>query len=200
MKIKIIISILIGIFVPLLALGDSVGPNSPTSAVGKWVNPINVFTSDNVYATDGTVGDTMACYDYGFSIPGGAIINGILVEPEGNCTGTGCDIDIGLLLSWNGGITWTAQKDILPDAIEGYDPAGGSADTWGRTWSVSEFANANFRCKLLYSSELNVGDGYRCDHVRITIYYTVGGGARRRKFAEENNEKVYSCTVTLLNN
>jgi hypothetical protein len=51
-------------------------------------------------------------------------------------------------LSWNGGTTWTAAKSTGTLATsEGSYILGGVTDTWGRTWSDTEFSNANFRVR-----------------------------------------------------
>ena len=51
-------------------------------------------------------------------------------------------------LSWNGGTTYTAT---IPNSVETGKTVvtlGGQYDTWGRTWSPSDFSDANFRLKL----------------------------------------------------
>ena len=54
-----------------------------------------------------------------------------------------------IMLSWDGGTTYTRA---IPTTVSGTTPTnyslGGEYETWGRTWSVSEFTNANFLVKL----------------------------------------------------
>src|SRR4051794_25792889 len=72
----------------------SEGPNSPSSAVNTdegseiaWVNPGNVTASDNNRATataalDDVNSQALDVTGFGFSIPAGASITGILLELE----------------------------------------------------------------------------------------------------------------------
>ena len=76
-----------------VVIDASAGPNSPgtmaddaTVGTAAWTNPDNAKVSDNVYTTVGA-GDTgishyLKATNFGFSIPSGATIGGILVEIE----------------------------------------------------------------------------------------------------------------------
>ncbi len=52
-------------------------------------------------------------------------------------------------LSWDGGATWTAaQATPTLGATEATFILGSNSDTWGRTWSDTEFTNATSRSRL----------------------------------------------------
>jgi hypothetical protein len=53
-------------------------------------------------------------------------------------------------LSWNGGTSWTTAKQTTTlTTSEATYTLGGAADTWGRTWTTSNFTNANFRVRII---------------------------------------------------
>lgn len=161
---------------------------NPSTAVGQFTSPGNVSISDNVYAAEGTVGDTMAAYDFGLAPITGNQIDGILIELEMDAMGPGGNVQIDVRLSWNAGVNWTAFKTINLDPldVEAYQSYGGAADTWGRTWAVSDFTNPNFRVAIKYAAEDNAGNSLNLDHARATVYCSApagGAGNIRRQRA-----------------
>ncbi len=166
------------------ARADDTGYKNPASTAGQFTNPGNVTTSNDSRAVEGTVNDTMACYDFSFNVPADALsIDGILIEAEGRLLenppqGGGSTADLQIRLSWNGGSFWTSAKTEVYTEGEGefYHVFGGSADTWGESWTVTETDNANFRVSLKYSREDISQDQIEIDHVRAKIYYTPASG------------------------
>ena len=52
-------------------------------------------------------------------------------------------------LSWDGGVSWTAAlSDGIETTSEHTAILGGTADTWGRAWSVLEIGDVNFRVRV----------------------------------------------------
>ncbi len=52
-------------------------------------------------------------------------------------------------LSWDGGVAWmAAQTTPTPAKTEQTDLLGGSADTWGRTWTPAQLGDSNFRARI----------------------------------------------------
>jgi hypothetical protein len=85
MKQSYLITLVTGIILIFVSptRADSSGPNSPDSAAdqGDWNNPTNVFSSDDSRADhSGTNQHILRAYDFKFSIPAGATINGFYVE------------------------------------------------------------------------------------------------------------------------
>lgn len=168
------------------------GPNNPASSsnvactfsYGSTIPyaPSNaIYTSDNVYAS----ALHCACCDqntnclfatnFGFSIPGGATITGIIVEIEKGTNSSNLQ-DNGLRLLKNNlevGSDY-AQFSIPWQLSDTYVTYGGCTDLWGTTWTPSDinspnfglaFASIDYSCSGLVSS--------RIDHIRITICYTI---------------------------
>lgn len=172
-------------------LADDTGYKSPATTAGQFTNPGNVVSSNDARAAEGTVNDTMGCWDFSFNIPADAqSIDGILIEAEGRLLesppqGGGSTGDLQIRLSWNGGTNWTSTKTDTYTEGEGefYHGFGGAADLWGRAWTAGETNNSNFRVALKYSREDIVQNQIEIDHVRGKIFYTPasGGGSPRRK-------------------
>lgn len=172
------------------------GPLSPattttTTTIGStnswgtalWSNPNNAQVSDTVYATstyagvDGGSG-FLSATNFGFSIPTGSTINGIVVEVQkkGSATGKVADGANYLIKS---GITAGPSKVIAGDwsTTESYATYGSSSDLWGATWTASDINSATFG--FAFSTDLGSTwapvDGAvtaYVDHIRITVYYT----------------------------
>ncbi|MEO7667170.1 MAG: hypothetical protein ABIU97_09080, partial [Dehalococcoidia bacterium] len=74
--------------------------------------------------------------------------------------------------SWNGGTSWTAAKTTATlTATQATYTLGTVSDTWGRSWAVSDFTNANFRLRLTDVSTNNNRD-FRLDFVAVQVTYT----------------------------
>jgi len=154
--------------------GDNNGyESSPTNAYindGSFATDTNSGTNTNLNCTD-TGKDRHRFYNYDFSIPTGATINGIeadLVAKADSTTGTP---RICVQLSWDGGTTWTAAKtsNNLTTSSATY-VLGGAADNWGRTWNDANFSNTNFRVRIIDVSGNNSRD-FSLDWVGVKVYY-----------------------------
>lgn len=114
--------------------------------------------------------------NFGFSIPAGATIDGIVVEVEGYGTGTP--------YLWYAGLMKTSSSDnygygalpygyvTLPTS-ESYATLGGNARLWGTTWTPSEINASTFGVKVVATSNDATAINVYCDHIRITVYYTL---------------------------
>lgn len=130
--------------------------------------------SDAQYATETTTGDQHSFGTFGFNNPGGTVtISGIEVKLEASSdTGTGT---IAVVLSWNGGVSSTSAKFTaeLTNTDTIYT-LGGPSDTWGRTWSISDFSDTNFRLGVIaYPSD---GANVKIDALQAKVSVVVGGG------------------------
>ncbi len=152
------------------------GYQSP-SATGyfynQWVNPTGAYTNDGNRASEQTNYDDQDWYNFGFSIPAGATIDGIVVSIEGSSSQFGQSVACRVRLSWDGGSSYTNYKTTQSwtSTNDYYREVGSSWDTWGESWSVSDFSNSNFRVRLE-----KTGSSFttlRVDHIRIRIYYSI---------------------------
>ena len=136
----------------------------------QWSNPANAYSTDNTYASETTNGEEQDYGNFGLSIPGSNTINGIEINVEARDTGLG---NLDVALSYDGGTTYTSIKNS--GALTGSDAVytyGGSTDTWGRTWSPSEFSDTNFRVRLTAHPTTQID----VDHIQIKIHHAATGG------------------------
>ncbi len=165
--------------------------NSPTANAadtggdgdGFQTNPTNAYIQDGSYAVDTNSGnntgtnctgsdkDKHVFYNYGFNIPSGATINGIAVNLNAKVDSTTGSPKMCVQISWDGGTTWTTTQstNTLSTTATTYT-LGGSTDTWGRTWSDTNFTNANFRMRIINVASSTSRD-FSLDFAGVKIYY-----------------------------
>ncbi len=123
---------------------------------GFELSPTRAFADDAGFASniDG-VGDRHRYYNYGFSIASTCSINGIQVHLDWGVDSTAGENGMSAELSWDGGASWTAAKTDTTETTSagaegGFHTAtlGSGSDSWGRTWTVSELSDANFRVRV----------------------------------------------------
>jgi hypothetical protein len=170
--------------------GEQINPPNddylpPTAHSGAWTNGANAYdNTDGTYATETDDNASTSFQDHGFGIPSGNEITGIEVVLEASSIGGLDNIDIDL--SWDGGTDWTVVKNTgtLPSTDTLYT-LGGNADTWGRTWSPSDFSNTNFRVRVVARAG-SPGMEVQIDEIQVRVYHqtptlpdTGGGGGGR---------------------
>ena len=138
--------------------------------------PNRAYADDTNYAFRNNNADGVAHVyrDYGFSIPADAVIQGIQVRLDWWMDDTSGTNAIRVYLSYDGGTNWTAYQSATTALTTDGNPTdivGGTADTWGRTWSASEFSDANFRVRLELSTTSTARD-FRIDWVPVQVTYT----------------------------
>ena len=154
---------------------DNTGYHSP-SAEGddstQWNNPTGAYANDGNRASEQTNDEAHDWYNFDFSIPAGVTIDGIVVSIEGSSSQFGQNVACRVRLSWNGGSSYTNYKTTpsWSSTNDWYREVGASWDTWGRTWSVSDFSNSNFRVWLEKTGAPFAT--LRVDHIRIMVYYS----------------------------
>lgn len=172
----------------------SQGPLSPGTIVndpatglfgygGPMTNPDNVKVSDNVYATNQeSPGNNrgVAAKNFGFSVPTGSTIDGILVEVEGKEASGNTRVNAIKTIKADGTIG-TTQKGPSSywNGTDTYYSFGSSSDLWGDTWTAEDINDTDFGTVLLVSGYENACS---MDHIRITVYYTAGGGSANTGF------------------
>lgn len=163
-------------------MASSQGPNSggtfaDDAGVGvfSWSNPGNAAASDNSYATVSLFPTGQSHYlkatNFGFSIPGGSTIEGIVVEVEHKESGSGVCRDNRIRIVKGGAIGSTdkASGTEWPTS-DGTASYGADNDLWGETWTVSEINASDFGVAI---SAIGLGTGTASiDHIKITVYYS----------------------------
>lgn len=219
--------LLISVFATTISQAQTSVTNSPvsvtntmcafsySSAVG-YTPAVNVTASDNVYATAvhcNCCDQNTQCLtvsDFGFAIPAGATINGIVLEVEKKRTagGTSGIVEDNGLQIMKGGVLVGPNKSqygIDWPLTDTYVTYGTSTDLWGTTWTPAEINASDFGVSLASIS-------YVCgatittsiDHVRMTVYYTTTTGISGKADSDGNtavfpNPVVSGSSITFNN-
>lgn len=167
-------------------LSPGTGANDASVGTVAWTNPGNILASDNSNATasanTGVTTNYLKATNFGFSIPTGATIDGIVVEFErkSNNTGTGRDGEVKLVKGGTIGGDNKATATNWAFITDRYDSYGANNDLWGLTWTADDINSSGFGA-VLAASPLNGAQGLAAsltvDHIRITVYYTESSGA-----------------------
>ena len=161
------------------AVTSSAGDNN-----GYQTNPTNAYNDNSAFAVDTNSGNgtSTSCtstakdkhnfYNYNINLPPTAVVTGIQVRLDARADGTGGSPRICVQLSWDGGVTWTTAKQTSTlTTAEATYTLGGTADNWGRTWSVGNFSNANFRVRVIDVAS-NTSRDFSLDYIAVNVTYT----------------------------
>jgi uncharacterized repeat protein (TIGR01451 family) len=184
-----IISLIIPILslAPLSASAATVGPNNGSSfandsTIGtiNWSNPSNAQTSNSSRAIasldDNQVSRYLKATNFGFSVPGGATINGIKVDVQRQAENSNRIKDNSVKIV-KGGNIGTANKANSADfwgTSDDYITYGSASDLWGETWTPADINATNFGFVFAAKKDTTSGNQYeaRVNHIRITVSYT----------------------------
>lgn len=154
----------------------------------NFSNRDNILTNSSTYAGIGadSVADTdceLSGFDFSAVTGGvaGIALRATLADsiPDGGLV-------YGVRLSWDGGTSWThtqaAPRRIPPTGTVNTKTTytvGGSTDTWGRSWSLSELATDKF--KVSFFMDDSESDTYTSECqaylIDVQVYDSGGGGA-----------------------
>jgi hypothetical protein len=202
----IAVFVLVGLFVVSSAMAGAVPVQGPyngstfvdNNSVGTltWSSPSNAQTSNNVYAvaTSPGAGPQVTHYlkatNFGFSIPAGATIDGIVVMVERKTDSTSVK-DSGVYLVKNGTISGTNHSVTTSgtgftsclspvtgtncwSTTEATVSYGSPTDLWGTEWTVSDINN--IASGIVFSASRTYGTGSRTismDSITMMVYYTL---------------------------
>lgn len=159
-------------------------PGACTSVAGPstdWTNATRAQTDNNFGTTvtlDGATSDYLRCMNYGFTIPVGSLINGIIVNVEraSNRTSDGGSRDAAMRIVQAGTIG-TADRSTLTTYTTAYvvEAHGGAADLWGLAWTPADINAANFGAAFRATKPSAAGPPHNInvDHIQITVNYTL---------------------------
>jgi carboxypeptidase T len=161
------------------AVTSSSGDNN-----GFQTSAANMLVDDGAYAVDTNSGtststsctatqkDRHVLSNFGFSIPAGSTIQGIEVKLNSRVDSTSGSPRFCVQFSWNGGSSWTtAVTSATLSTAETMYILGGVTNTWGRTWTNTDFNNANFRVRLTMVAS-NTSRDFSLDWVGVQVRYT----------------------------
>jgi hypothetical protein len=160
-----------GFLDPSANAADSGGNND-----GFELNPANVYSDGSGYASSiNSHNDLHRYYNFGIGVSNSCAVKGIEVRLDWWLDAAKDNTAMSVELSWDGGTSWTAAKtDSQETTSEHTAVLGGSTDTWGRTWTVDELSNANFRVRVstygCCTSTWTYRDFY-LDWVPVDVYY-----------------------------
>lgn len=173
-----------GVLYPSATAVSSTGTIAWSSTTSAYAaDSVFMTAASNLLAVDTT--DTQRFTSYGFSVPTGATIDGIIVTinrksqynvPGGN-GGTVADSIVQLVKadSLVGSNKATASFWATTAASATY---GSSTDLWGTTWTSSDINNSGFGAAFAASidttSTTSRTNTAYVDYIRIEVYYTVG--------------------------
>ncbi|MFP5413893.1 MAG: S8 family peptidase [Gammaproteobacteria bacterium] len=167
-----------GFRAPTANLRDSGGDGT-----GYELNPGYAYSTNGVSAVDKNSGtntstsctdvgkDKHRFYNFGFSIPTSATIKGLQVRLTARADRSLGSPKICVQVSGNGGQSWTTPKSTttLGTTLTTYG-LGSTTDTWGGTWSATNFTNANFRVRLIDVSSSRARD-FSLDSIAVNVSY-----------------------------
>lgn len=147
-----------------------------------WTNPGNATSSNNLYAwvsplSSGVNTRRLRGYNFGFSLPSGAIVDGIEVGVERKASDTDRAKDYAIRLMDDVTEKGDDKADLvtcwpLSDTNAFY---GGAADLWGASWTAAQINASTFgiavRAKNYSASTVTV----YVDTMAIKVTYTIGG-------------------------
>lgn len=166
----------------------SAGTMADDSAVGTiaWTQVDDAKISDNLYAnasfgTSNEISHYLKATNFGFAIPAGSVINGIIVSIERKqITGPAApDLLDNIVSMVKAGVISGDDKaqSVDWDASDTVVTYGGAADLWGLTWTVANINASNFGAVI--SAKTGPGGlgapGGQIDQLgQIEVFYTAG--------------------------
>ena len=171
---------------------SSQGPNScgtganVTGTGVAWSSATGITASDDTRSTaalTGTVAGTrqtqfLVASNFGFTIPSGATIDGVVVEIERSVSSTsGNPKDESVYLTNNASNTGLignnkASASVWP-TTDAYATYGASNDVWGATLTDSIVNDSGFGVFVRANKDATESSTtVRVDHIRMTVYYT----------------------------
>jgi hypothetical protein len=155
---------------------NNTGQHFPSSTGPKndWTNPQNAYANDGKNASAASLLGGSKAQDWGGfhvqqALPPGVSIQGITVSIDNGSLGLLGSF--GVELSWDGAKTFTKAGYSWGQLIasSSTQSAGGPAKLWGRTWSASDFSDANFRVRATFSGLVNT---MTLDYVEVQVNYS----------------------------
>lgn len=171
---------------------------SVTSASTDNTASVDHFQITIYYTVDANTSQYLKVTNFGFAVPGGATINGIVAEVELSASAGSAVYDNSVKLVKGGTITGSDKKRASSSywgTSDAYITYGSSGNLWGTTWSVSNINASNFG--IVIAAKSNSAVTARIDHVRITVYYTTSGGSQAHYLKASNFGFALPSTATV---
>lgn len=188
------------VLLPLIALLTDTGTKSPSATGGKynqWTNPTYGYADDSKYAvtTYSLYGYRQSYENFNFSIPSGSTINGIEVSVKGK-TDSG-DAPVGFNVYNTSAGSWATEYlgeygvGGIWNTTESTVTYGSSSYLWDKSWTSSDFTNANFSAYITSVDERS--NIWMLNHITVKVYYTVSGPANVKTYKGLASASVKTC-------
>jgi hypothetical protein len=149
------------------------------AASEQWGSATNIL-SDN--ATDATTStgpsDYLHAYNFGFAIPTGATINGVLVRVEASEHSGGTEPLLAQLQDASGALFGSSKSTSNEGSISGTAKLvytyGSTSDLWGATLTEAIVEDADFGVRVWFATSHSVN----IDYITMAIEYTSAAGHR----------------------
>ena len=153
--------------------GFEVSASNAHADAGGVAQDVNSGTNSNSSCTDKSK-DKHHFYDFSINLPGGATVKGIEVRLDAFADSASSSPRMCVQLSWDGGTTWTTAKQTptLTTSQATYI-LGSPVDTWGRTWTLANLSNPNFRVRVIdiASSSGATSRDFSLDWIAVRVSY-----------------------------
>jgi hypothetical protein len=171
--------------VSVFAQSGPLGPSTVTTVAipgssATWANAGNASLSDDTYTGTGDITGGAGSYtnylvatNFGFAIPGGAIITGIEVTVErSDASGLTSDYRVRIV---KGGVISTTDMSsgTAYPGTDSYNIYGSPSDSWGETWTDADINATDFGVAI--AAQRNAAGGTSAaviDQVLVTVYYS----------------------------
>ncbi len=168
-------------------LSPGTGESVPWGVSVDWTNVGGASGSDNNYVESwlamGEQTHIFKATAFGFSVPAGATITGIMVEVE-RLAGSGIDPleDALVRIVKNGSVGGEDRSQGLPWPTSDETAVYGSdGDLWGETWTPADINASGFGFAIAVQNPCSIFCGSAVipyiDHVGITVLYSLDGGS-----------------------
>ena len=173
----------------------SAGPNTGATAANdssngsalNWSGSANAVSSNDARASitlsSGSVNISryLKITNFGFAIPTGATIDGIVAEIEAqSSTGTkGVWEEVRLVKASTVTGSDLSSAIDLP-ASDTFVSHGGATELWGETWSSTDINSSGFGVAISVTNASASSQNALIDSARITVYYTLPGSLAMR--------------------
>jgi hypothetical protein len=149
----------------------TVGANVDRAGSTAWTDPGNVVSDNTTDATVVVPSDYLVTSGYGFSIPTGAVIQGVTVRVEASETGSGTSNYVPQLHSATTPTLIGSAKTAVTvsGATKVISTNGGTSDLWGATLTPAIVNDAGFGVSIWSADTVNT---LAVDFVTIAIEYT----------------------------
>jgi len=150
-------------------------------AGGSWVNPGNVYVSDNARATVllnlGATSENLLATGFGLSVPGTAVIEGVevMIEKSVNTSRTNASKDSLVNLIVGGVVVGNnnAGASYFNNTTDAVTTYGSSSDLWGLTLTPAQVNSGDFG--VAYAAQRHPSGSsdqrVRVDHMQVKVYY-----------------------------